>query len=150
MIFSNEKEVNISSSQVLKAFHMVNSVQKFLDLGIPIRKYTTPGNVSSTDLSEIYKNPQEKNIAFEIDLSNPKRIERALGVTKLDCFPVIWCQQDLQSIMWNVQLDQRIACKYIVVKLIDRHSTNPNTNIDMFPLSIDGYKLKIPSPNQYR
>ena len=73
MIFVNEKEVNISKSQVLKAFHQVNSVKAFLDLGLPIKKYTTPGNISSQDLSSLKKD-ENVNIAFEIDLSHVKRV----------------------------------------------------------------------------
>mgnify|MGYP007096426223 FL=1 len=73
MIFVNEKEVNISKSNVLKAFHQVNSVKSFLDMGLPIKKYTTPGNISSTDISSINKE-ENINIAFEIDLSHPKRV----------------------------------------------------------------------------
>lgn len=91
MIFTNEKEINIQTSVVLKAFHYINSIKKFLDLGLPIKRYTTPGGESSSDLTEVYKNQEDRNIAFEIDLSNPKRVERALGLNKLDCYPVLWC-----------------------------------------------------------
>jgi len=68
----------------------------------------------------------------------------------MDCFPITWCYQDLQSIKWRVQFEQRIACQYLVVKLIDRHSNSSGTNIDMFPLALDGYRLKIPHPAQYQ
>lgn len=73
MIFVNEKEVNISKSNVLKAFHQVNTVKKFLDMGLPIKKYTTPGNNSSFDVSNLNKE-ENINIAFEIDLSHVKRV----------------------------------------------------------------------------
>jgi hypothetical protein len=42
-------------------------------MGLPIKKYTTPGNISSTDISSINKE-ENINIAFEIDLSHPKRV----------------------------------------------------------------------------
>ena len=75
MIFTNEKEVNISKSQVLKAFHQINSIKAFLDMGLPIKKYTTPGGFSSCDLTEIHKTKDvNQNIAFEIDLGHVKRI----------------------------------------------------------------------------
>jgi len=51
MIFANEKKVNIQKSQVLKAFHMVNSVKKFLDLKLPLRKFTLSSGAASTDLT---------------------------------------------------------------------------------------------------
>jgi hypothetical protein len=48
-------------------------------------------------------------------------------------------------------LYQRIACKYIVIKLIDRHHCqDEDANIDMFPLAIDGLKLQIPHQLQYK
>jgi|TARA_B110001450_G_C17596060_1_gene470900 hypothetical protein len=94
MLFINDKEVNIQKSLVLKAFHQINSVQAFLSLGLPIKKYTTPGNNSSTDMTK-FLNKQEGqkngNVAFEIDISHPKRIQRALGLKALDCYPILWC-----------------------------------------------------------
>jgi hypothetical protein len=66
----------------LKAFHQVNSIKSFLDLGLPIKQYTMPGNSSSTDMSHYEKptNHVDHNVAFEIDVSHPKRIQRALGL----------------------------------------------------------------------
>lgn len=76
MIFVNDKEVNLSKSLVLKAFHQVNSIKSFLDLGLPIKQYTKPGNLSWTDMShyELPTNHVDHNVAFEIDVSHPKRI----------------------------------------------------------------------------
>lgn len=140
MIFVNEREVNVSKSQVLKAFHQVNSVKAFLNLGLPIKRYTLPGNISSSDLSQLSQD-QDVNVAFEIDLSHIKRIQRTLNIKNMDCYPLMWCFQDLSSVKWNVKFDQRVACKYIVIKLIDRHDefNNIDTNIDMFPLALEGY-----------
>lgn len=122
MIFANEREVNVSKSLVLKTFHGINSVEAFLDLGLPIVKYTKPDDIlGSQDLTEIYKNKKDENIAFEIDLSQIKRVKRALNLNKLDCYPILWCFQDLTSIKWNVKFEQRIACKYIVIKLMASH-----------------------------
>jgi hypothetical protein len=103
MVFVNEVEVNISKSKVLKAFHQVNSVKAFLDLGLPIKKYTTPVK-SSSDMSALAGT--DENIAFEIDLSHVKRVQRALGLKQsMDCYPILWCYQDLSSVKWNVQFD---------------------------------------------
>lgn len=76
-------------------------MKAFLDMGLPIKKYTTPGNVSSSDLSALNKD-DNINIAFEIDLSHSKRLQRALGLKSLDCYPILWCYQDLSSVKWNV------------------------------------------------
>jgi len=90
MIFINEKEVNVGKSQVLKAFHQINSVKAFLNLGLPIKKYTISNNVSSSDLSQLDPN-ENKNIAFELDLTQVKRIQRILGLKSMDCLPILWC-----------------------------------------------------------
>lgn len=90
MIFINEKEVNVGKSQVLKAFHQINSVKAFLNLGLPIKKYTMSNNVSSSDLSQLDPN-ENKNIAFELDLTQVKRIQRILGLKSMDCLPILWC-----------------------------------------------------------
>ena len=60
-------------------------------------------------------------IAFEIDLSQPKKVQKALGLTKLDCYPVLWVFQALETVKWKITFQQRIACKYLVLKLIDMH-----------------------------
>ena len=39
----------------------------------------------------------------------------------LDCYPLLWVYQDLKSMMWSVNIKQKVACKYIVIKCIDRH-----------------------------
>ena len=90
MLFINEKEVNVGKSQVLKAFHQINSVKAFLNLGLPIKKYTMSNNVSSSDLSQLDPN-ENKNIAFELDLTQVKRIQRILGLKSMDCLPILWC-----------------------------------------------------------
>jgi len=63
-------------------------------------------------------------------------MKKALKVDKLDCLPLLWCQQEKQSMKWTINIAQAIACKYFVVKLIDRHpgSSAFDANIDMFPL----------------
>ena len=53
MLFVSEKEIKCSQSKVLKAFAGVNSIKKFLELGLPLLKYTTPYRGSSTDFREI-------------------------------------------------------------------------------------------------
>ena len=54
MLFINDKDVNISKSPVLKAFHQINSVEAFLSMGLPIKKYTTPSG-GSLDMSKYSK-----------------------------------------------------------------------------------------------
>ena len=71
---------------------------------------------------------------------------KSLKVSKLDCFPVLWVISNPSKTEWTVRFKQRIACKYLVIKLIDSHKNNMNdNNIDMYNLTLNGYQLKIPS-----
>ena len=49
---------------------------------------------------------------------------------------------------WTVPFEQRLACKYLVLKLIDsiKNSTFDN-NIDMYNLGLFGHTLKLPAIN---
>ena len=120
----------------------VSEREKFKSLGLPLLKYTTPQK-SGSDFNTLN---ETENMAIEIDMGRIKTIQRALDIDKLDCYPVVWCQQDQKQIKWSINFAQRIACKYLVVKLIDRHTpTNAHDcNIDMFPLSLEGNTLQIP------
>jgi len=50
-------------------------VQAFLSLGLPIKKYSTPtgGSMDMTKYSKA-EGQKNENVAFEIDISHPKRI----------------------------------------------------------------------------
>ena len=148
MLFVSDKEVDCLKSPVLKAFAGVNSIQKFLDLGLPLLQYSQPNEEAMTDLSGL-KDLGEKSVAIEINLQRMKMIEKVLKIKRMDCYPVFWCQQPAISIKWSFAPRQRIAFKYCTVKLIDRHSStapDPNVDgIDMFALNLFGIKLKIPA-----
>jgi plastocyanin domain-containing protein len=78
MIFTSDKEVKLSKSVVLKSFANVNSISEFKDLNLPIIN-----EESSPDKSAV-------NTAFEIDLSQPKLIEKKLDSKKMDCYPLLY------------------------------------------------------------
>jgi hypothetical protein len=94
-------------------------------------------------------NITDRNIGIEIDVADPKALQKAMGIQKMDCFPIYWGYQDIAIISWSVDFAQKLACKYLVVKCIDIHKKlgfgggNAN-NIDMFPLAIEGHTLDIP------
>ena len=62
------------------------------------------------------------------------------------------------------EFSQRIACKYLVVKLIDKHTYQEwleenggieygyiaENRMDMFQLNFEGYQMAIPDPQEYR
>ena len=69
-----------------------------------------------------------------------------MGIGKLDCFPVLIVFSAAIKTDWTVRLKQRIAAKYLVIKLIDSFKNNANdNNIDMYNLTLNGYTLFIPT-----
>ena len=86
-----------------------------------------------------------------------------LNLSNLDCFPLTWGYQEFRDQHYVHQFNQRIASKYFVVKLIDRHALQDlpdidldsdgnldDCNIDMFPISLKGYKMAIPTSAEYQ
>ena len=67
VLFVSEKEINCGKSNVLRAFQGIASVYQFLDLGLPIKKVTTPN--SANEKKKMDSPPKDVTIAFEIDLS---------------------------------------------------------------------------------
>jgi hypothetical protein len=108
-------------------------------LGLPIKKITSPKE-GCDDIEKLKASSNDVTVAFEIDLSQPKKVQQALGLTKMDCFPVLWVFQELEMIKWPIRFDQNIACKYLAFKLIDIHRnpgkpmTNYSHNMEMFAL----------------
>ena len=118
----------------------MTSIQQFLEKRKDAMKLT--GNQAKLENCE-------STIAVEIDLSQPKKIEVALGINKLDCCPVLWVWQAKEKVKWTVPLKQKIACKYLLVKMIDIFSQEVvNKNVDMFALEVAGLTLDIPNSNQ--
>lgn len=132
-IFLSEKEIKIQKSQVVQYFSNINTVDAFNALNLPIRKVTECGDGTL-------------NKAFEIDLNQQRKIEKVIGCKKLDCFPIMWVVSTPSKTEWTIKFQQRLACKYLVLKLIDSHKNNLNdNNIDMYNLTLNGFTLKIPS-----
>jgi hypothetical protein len=74
-VFVSEREVKIQKSQVVQFFDNISTIDLFKAIGLPIKNETDSGDGTHV---------------FEIDLSNHKAIEKAMGISKLDCFPVLW------------------------------------------------------------
>ena len=69
MLFISEREINVQKSPVIAHFDKANSLQAFLAMNIPIRKYTLPNQKQgSKDLSIFKESQADKNIGIEIDL----------------------------------------------------------------------------------
>eukprot|EP00347_Sterkiella_histriomuscorum_P004146 403361578 len=135
MLFFSDKEVKLSKSDVLKFFAEINTIEKFEALGLPIANQTnSPGNTV--------------NRAYEIDLSNKSLLQQKLKLNKFDCFPLLFVISNPSPTEYTVQFKQKIAAKYMVLQLIDSHKNNlSDNNIDMYNLTLNGYKLQIPPPN---
>ena len=117
-----------------------------MDLGLPIIKYTTPTRGPSIAFNKIDKTSSE-SILFEIDLMNVKKdIQKKLKVDKIDCYPLLWCQQEKKRVTWAHKFAQKVGCTYMAVKLIDRHkpTSASYSNIDMFPLHFMGHTMSLP------
>ena len=78
-------------------------------------------------------------------MSQTKKLREVLKIKKLDCLPILWVYSTPSYTKWSVRFEQRLACKYIVMKLIDsqKNSTYDN-NIDMYNLALHGYTIKMP------
>ena len=105
-IFVSDREIDCENSNVLKAFSGVDSIQKFMDMSLDCVRYSHPDS-SNDDISTL-KTSTTKSTAIEIDLSNPNKLRKYLQVAsiikmpKLDCYPLLWCQQEKISQIWNV------------------------------------------------
>ncbi|CDW85600.1 UNKNOWN [Stylonychia lemnae] len=132
MIFVSEKPIKIQKSEIIQMFNDINSVEKFEELGFPILNSTQCSDGSS-------------NRAFEIDLSQKNLIKKIAKVKKLDCYPLLFVASFPSKTEYSVKFKQKIAAKYLVLKLIDsyKHNLNDN-NIDMYNLTLNGIKLQIP------
>lgn len=49
MVFTSDKEIDCANSKVLKAFAGINSTQKFLDLSLPIAKWSVLDQSNKTN-----------------------------------------------------------------------------------------------------
>ena len=102
MVFVSEKEIECRRSKVLQAFAGINSIKKFLDLGLPLIKYTADGKGSSTTDFDKIDPEMKESVLFEIDLTQVKRhIQNKLRLSRLDCYPLLWCQQEKKRIKWK-------------------------------------------------
>jgi hypothetical protein len=131
-VFVSERKINIQSP-VLSAFNNITTVPGFEALKFPVKQVVSEGD-------QMVK-------AFEIDLRKQVDIENACKVSKLDCYPILWVNSQPSQNLCTIKFSQLIACKYMVVKLIDSHKNSASdNNIDMYNLSFRGNLLKIPSP----
>ena len=158
MIFTSDTQIDCANSKVLKAFSGISSIDKFLALGLPIANCSILDLNSNANKNVVTKPNGKKcmeiksnqTVLFELDLLHIKSgIQRRLGLSRLDCYPILWCQQQQIQAKWTHSFAQRIACNFIAVKLLDRHTpTSPEfSNIDMFPLKFEGFSLDMPERN---
>lgn len=130
MLFFSDREIDCKSSKMLAAFTGVNSIQKFRSLKVPVKTYSTTSQTTEENEQEI-KDDYKGNLAYEIDLKYAKSIGKLLNITsnKVDCYPLLWFQLDTKvSQEWIVQIRQKVAFKYCVIKMIDRNKTSGPDN----------------------
>ena len=135
-IFVSEREIHCSTSPVLKAFSNINTIEAFQKVNLPVLKENECVDKDPNDQSIVVA----LNKGFEIDLRQQKMVMKALQVPRLDCYPVLWVLSNQSKTEWKINFKQRIACKYLVIKLIDSHKGNiKDNNIDMYNLTLNGY-----------
>ncbi len=105
-LFTSDRETKIAKSSIVKLFDNIASVEQFEALKLPIKKVTKiPDGTAS--------------VAYEIDLSKTDQLCTALKGKNYDCLPILWVFSSPSYCTWRVKFEQRIACKYMVLKLID-------------------------------
>ena len=102
MLFSNHREINSKKSKVLQAFTGINSVHSFAKLQLPIASYqqdehTHRGHIDIEKAINLGQIKPTSSILFEIDLQRIKTLKERLCLHNLDCYPLIWCYQEVQS-----------------------------------------------------
>ena len=104
----------------------MNTIEKFGKLYLPLSGYQQRGQIHRGHV-EVDKEMKDGkildniSILFEIDLGQLNLIKKALGLSKLDCYPLTWCYQELRTQSYVHSFNQRVACKFLAVKLIERH-----------------------------
>jgi hypothetical protein len=133
LFLSPDREVKIDAKNAtLKFFEGINTVEKFEALGLPIKNVTKCSDGTA-------------NVAYEIDVSQSRKLNAALKSKKLDCIPILWVFSSPSFTEWRVKFEQRLVCKYLVLKLIDSiKGSQHDNNIDMYNLTLNGYSLKLP------
>ena len=87
----SEKEIKIQKSQVIKFFDELSKEEDFLAKSLPIANKTE--SIDGT-----------ANRAYEIDLSSRTKLEKRMGIGKLDCFPVLVVFSFTSKTEWTVKL----------------------------------------------
>ena len=73
-------------------------------------------------------------------------MKKIIGVSKLDCYPILFVESHATQEDLIVKFQQRFAGKYVVVKLIASHMTNAtHGNIDMYGMTLNGHTMKLPT-----
>jgi hypothetical protein len=69
-----------------------------------------------------------------------------MKMSKLDCYPVLWVQSVPSATPYTVTFKQKVAARFLVLKLIDSiKNSAADNNIDMYNLILHGYTLSIPT-----
>ena len=136
--FTSDREIRTTKSPLLKMFEGISSVEQFEALKLPIKNITRSPDGTS-------------NVAYEIDLSQSDRLMEIVKSRKyLDCLPILWVFSVPSHCTWTVKFQQRIACKFMVLKLIDSYKNSlQDNNIDMYNLALRGQVLKLPPSSSF-
>ena len=122
-----------SASKVVQFFSGVNSEAEFAKKKIPFVQEVT-----------YQAAPSKNGVLREIDLSSVQALKKLFGVKKLDMYPLLWGYLVPIQQMKTFTFKQTVACRYLVMKLIDSQKTNPNdSNIDVYNMSLNTVSLEF-------
>lgn len=81
----------------------------------------------------------------EFDLDKKKNIERWLRLKNPKFYPLLWVQvkQKYSNITVNYRLRQRVAAKFISLKLISSSNGSSSSNIDLYNLGLKGVPISF-------
>ena len=95
-------------------------------MGLPLASHSNAEVSLGTNFDQIDNKDSKDNQMFEIDLKYVKSIAKKLKIppSKIDCYPLLWFRlAPKKKEEWEVELKQKVAFKYSVIKLIG-HSGN--------------------------
>lgn len=84
---------------------------------------------------------------IEFDVSRTKNVERWLKARNPSIYPLLWVQikQKYVNTTFEYRIRQKVAAKFISLKLLKSSNSSPSSNIDLYNLGLKAIPLHIES-----
>ncbi|CAI2367580.1 unnamed protein product [Moneuplotes crassus] len=107
--------------------------------------FKTPEDVEDSGLPILHKDTETKGFTvIEFDLSQKSAIKKAMGVKRFYSIPLIYCYLEKNALNGTNQIyqfKQKVAAKYMSMKLLCCSSQSNSNQIDMYPCKLKGKTL---------